>query len=149
MANKSRLQLEVIKKINNQSAVGHFGTEKTLEMVWCHYYWPRMKEMIQWFIRNCHMCKQAKAAQDTYHGLLQSLPVPEQVWTDITMNFIIELSKCKAYGQIYDAILMVINWLSKERHYISYLEKTSVHRPRQQQTCFFKTFSLSTACRSV
>ena len=97
--------------------------KKTLEIVWCHYYWPGMKEMIQRFIHNCHVCKRAKAAQNTYHNLLQPLPVPEQAWTDVTIDFVIELPKCKAYGQIYDAILIVIDRLSKERHYISCLEK--------------------------
>ena len=92
--------------------------KKMLEMAQRYYYWPGMKEMIQQFIYNCHVRKQAKAAQDTYHGLLQPLPVPEWVWTDIIIDFVVELSKCKAYGQIYNAILMVINRLSKERHYI-------------------------------
>ena len=74
--------------------------------------------MIQRFICNCHICKQAIAAQDTYHGLLQPMPVPERAWTNITIDFVMGLPKCKAYRQIYDAILMVINQLSKEKHYI-------------------------------
>ena len=92
-------------------------------MVQHHYYWPGMKEMIQRFIRNCHVCKQAKAARDTYPDLLQPLSVPERAWTDITMDFIVGLPKCKAYGQIYNAILKIIDQLSKKRHYISCLEE--------------------------
>ena len=34
------------------------------------------------------------------------------------MHFVMGLPKCEAYRQIYDAILMVIDQLSKERHYI-------------------------------
>ena len=79
--------------------------------------------MIQQFICNCHVCKQAKAAWDIYHGLLQPLPVPEQAWTNITINFIVGLPKYKTYRQIYDAILIVIDQLSKERHYIPCSEK--------------------------
>ena len=120
---KGHLHLEVIKKIHEKSAVGHPGIEKMLEMTQCYYYWPGMKEMIQHFIRNCHVCKWAKAAQDMYHGLLQPLLMPERAWTDITIDFVVGLSKCKSYKQIYDVILMVINWLSKERHYIPCLEK--------------------------
>ena len=69
------------------------------------------------------MCKQAKAARDTYHSLLQPLPVLEWTWTDIIMDFIVELSKCKVYKQIYNAILMVIDQLSKEKYYIPCFEK--------------------------
>ena len=109
VANEDQLQLKVVEKIHDQLAVGHPGTEKTLEIAQRHYYWPEMKEMIQQFIRNRHVCKQAKIVQDTYHGLLQPLPVPERAWTDITIDYVVELPKCKVYGQIYDAILMVIN----------------------------------------
>ena len=49
--------------------------------------------------------------------------MPEQAWTDITIDFVMRLPKCKAYGQIYDAILMVINRLSKKRYYIPCLEE--------------------------
>ena len=118
VANKDQLQLKVVKEICDQPVVGHLDMKRMLEIARCHYYWPGMKEMIQQFIYNCHMCKQAKAVWDIYHGLLQSLLVPERVWTDITMDFVVELPTCKAYRQIYDAILMVIDWLSKERHYI-------------------------------
>ena len=78
---------------------------KTQKMAQCHYYWPGMKEMIQRFIRNCHVYKQAKVAQNTYHGLLQPLLVPEQAWTNITIDFVVRLPKCKAYKQIYDTIV--------------------------------------------
>ena len=118
VAKEGHLQLEVIKEIHDQSAVGHPGMKRTLRMAWRYYYWPGMKEMIQHFIHNCHMCKRAKAARDMYHSLLQSLPVPERAWTDITIDFVVGLPKYKAYEQIYDVILIVVDRLSKERHYI-------------------------------
>ena len=42
---------------------------------------------------------------------------------DVTMDFVVGLPKCKVYRQIYDAIFMVIDQLSKERHYIPCLEE--------------------------
>ena len=118
VANEDQLQLKIVKKIHDQPAVGHPSTKKILEMAQRYYYWPGIKEMIQQFIRNCHVCKQAKAARDTYYDLLQPLLVLEQAWIDISMDFVVRLPKYKAYRQIYDAILIVINRLSKERHYI-------------------------------
>ena len=123
VANKGQLQLEVIKNIHDQPVVGHSSIERMLEIAWQHYYWPGMKEMIQWFIRNCHVCRQAKTARDTYHSLLQSLLVPKRAWIDIIIDFVVGLLKCKTYKQIYNAILMVINQLSKERYYISCYKK--------------------------
>ena len=39
------------------------------------------------------------------------------------MNFMTDLLKCHAYGQIYDAILIVIDHLSKKHHYIPCTKK--------------------------
>ena len=137
VAKEGYLQLEVIKKIHNQPAVGHFGMERTLGIAWRHYYWPGMKKMIQRFIRNCHVCKRAKTARDTYHSLLQPLPVPEQVWTDIIIDFVMGLPKCKAYGQIYNAIFMVIDQLSKETHYIPCSEEDKHKSAKVTADLFF------------
>ena len=59
------------------------------------------------------MCKQAKASRDAYNGLLQPLPIPERPWVDLTIDFVVGLPK----SQGYDSVLMVVDWLSKKRHY--------------------------------
>lgn len=64
------------------------------------------------------MCKRAKAARNTYNGLLQLLPVSKKPWVNVTMDFVTGLPKCHAYSQIFDAILMVIDRLLKEHYYI-------------------------------
>ena len=112
--------------------------KKTLKMAQCYYYWPSMKEIIQRFICNCHICKWAKVAQDTNHGLLQPLPVPERALTNITMNFVVGLLKCKAYRQIYDAILIVINQLSKKKHYIPCSEEDDCTSAEATTDLFFQ-----------
>ena len=77
-----------------------------------------MQQTIEQYIQNCHMCRRAKAARNTYNGLLQLLLVPKKPWVDVTIDFVTCLPKCHAYGQIYDTILMIIDRLLKERHYI-------------------------------
>ena len=47
IVDKNQLQFKVIKKIHNQPAIGHLGTERTLEMAQYHYYWPEKKMIIQ------------------------------------------------------------------------------------------------------
>lgn len=96
-------QLKVIEEVHNQLAVGHPGTGRTMKMIQRHYYWPAMRGTIHRYIKNCHVCRRAKAPRDTYNGLLQPLPVPERPWVDLTMDFVTGLPKCHAYGQVYDA----------------------------------------------
>ena len=100
-----QLRMRVIKEIHDQSAVGHPGVERTLNMVRQYYYWPAMREEVEQYLRNCHVCKRAKTSRDAYNGLFQPLPVPERPWVDLTMDFVVGLPK----SQGCDAILMVVD----------------------------------------
>ena len=117
---EKHLKMQVIKKTHNQPAVGHSSVKKTLNMIRRHYYWPAMRRKVEQYLCNCHVCKQAKASWDVYNRLFQPLPVPERPWIDLTMDFVVGLPKNQGYNNSkpYDAILIVVDWLSKERHYI-------------------------------
>lgn len=117
------LQLEVFKEIHNQPAISHPGVERILNMAHRHYYWLHIHDIIEQYIQNCHVCKRAKTAHNTYNRLFQPLPVSEKLWVNMTIDFVTSLLKCYAYGQIYDAIFIVINRLLKKRHYILYTKE--------------------------
>ena len=67
------------------------------------------------YIRSYHVCRPAKAPRDKYNGLLKPLPIPDKPWSDITLDYVTGLAKSK---EKYDAFLMVVDRMSKERHYI-------------------------------
>lgn len=69
------------------------------------------------------MYKRLKALRNKYNGFFKLLLVPERPWINILIDFIIDLSKCKRYSQIYDAILIVVDKLSKKKHYILRINK--------------------------
>lgn len=131
MPDNISLWLKVIEECYTHPAVGHLsvkhtlnmthshpGVERILNMMHGHYYWPYMQQTIEQYICNCQICRRVKAAWDRYNRLLQPLPVPKRSWIDVTIDFMIGLLKCHAYDQICDAILMVIDCLLKECHYI-------------------------------
>ena len=70
--------------------------------------------MVRRYILNCHTCRRAKALRDRYNGLLKPLLIPSHPWTDVTLDFVtgLRISNC------YNTILMVVDRLTKERHYI-------------------------------
>ncbi len=74
-----------------------------------------MRKTINRYIRNCYICQRSKTSRNKSNDLLQSLLISEQRWQDIAMNFIINLFDSSKYN----AILMIICRLSKEKHYIS------------------------------
>ena len=104
------LRLDLIREVHDQPAVGHTGVRRTILLIQQHYFWPKMKQNVNRYIRNCHVCRRAKALRDRYNGRLNPLPVPQRPWTDITMDFVTGLPEC----ELKNAILMVMDRLTKE-----------------------------------
>ena len=101
--------------MHDQSSVDHSDILRTVKVIKRNYYWSFMRKTINQYIWNCYICQCSKIFKDKSNDLLQSLLISEQRWQDITMNFIINLFDSSEYN----AILMIICRLSKEKHYIS------------------------------
>ncbi len=109
------LQMNLIREIHDQLSVDHSDILRTVKIIKRNYYWSFMRKTIDQYIQNCYICQRSKTSRDKSNNLLQSLSISEQQWQDIAMNFIINLFDSSKYN----AILMIICRLSKERHYIS------------------------------
>ncbi|GJP50048.1 hypothetical protein CLOM_g9197, partial [Closterium sp. NIES-68] len=94
---------------------GHFGSNKTLTGIAKHYYWPHMADDVQKFVTSCDTCQRMKSSKQKKAGLLQPLPVPEQPWQVVSLDFIIGLPPTSSG---HDAILVVIDKFSKMGHFI-------------------------------
>ena len=110
-----RLLARLIEDVHDPPASGHPGVHRTMDLLRRHYYWPRMRDAVAQFTHNCHSCQRSQAPRDKYNGLLHPLPIPEQRWKDVSMDFITGLPDVNGRN----AILTVIDRLSKERHYIA------------------------------
>jgi len=104
----------LIRKAHDLSISDHSDMNQTLDLLRQSYCWSKMKMTIKRYIRNCYVCRRSKASRDWINKLLKSLLISEQRWQDISLNFIIDLLK----SDESNAILTVIDRLSKERHYI-------------------------------
>ncbi|CAL9121556.1 unnamed protein product, partial [Musa textilis] len=47
-----------------------------------------MKKIISEYVAQCDVCQQQKGETVASLGKLQPLPIPDSVWTDISMDFI-------------------------------------------------------------
>ena len=104
----------VIRDVHNHIATGYPGYQKTISLIARNYYWPGLKKMVRRYILNCHTCRHAKAPKGQYNNLLKPLLIPSRPWTNVTINFVTGLFISNGYN----TILMIVDCLTKERHYI-------------------------------
>lgn len=93
---------------------GHSGRDATHQIVKGLFYWKGMTKNIQAYIRSCSVCQQCKYEMAAYPGLLQPLPIPETIWTDISMDFIDGLPS--SFGNTI--IFVVVDRLTKAAHFM-------------------------------
>jgi len=108
------IRTTLIAKHHEPPQAGHGGTAKTTELISRRYYWPKIREDIKRFIKNCDKCQRTKVVRDAPYGLLQSNEAPNRPWKSIAMDFITDLPKSEGY----DTILVVIDRLTKMSHFI-------------------------------
>lgn len=79
-----------------------------------HYFWPKMRETIAQYLLNCEICKRVKSTHHAPHGYLKPLPIPQQPWEEISMDFV----SGQPTSNTYNCGLVVVDRLSKMRHLI-------------------------------
>ncbi|XP_038973404.1 uncharacterized protein LOC103699041 [Phoenix dactylifera] len=94
---------------------GHFGTHKTLYRIRQSFIWPKMRQTVKEFLRTCEVCQQCKSDCMQPAGLLQPLPIPTRIWTDVSMDFIEGLPTANGHS----VIMVVVDRLSKYAHFVS------------------------------
>ena len=113
--NNTILRNKILDWMHSSCGGGHSGREVTRQRVKGLFYWKGMTTDIQAFIRSCEVCQRCKYDTAAYPGLIQPLPIPELIWTDISMDFIDGLPS--SAGKT--VILVVVDRLSKAAHFIA------------------------------
>ena len=72
------------------------------------------KRMLLLFVQECDVCQRSKPKHLSYPGFLQPIPIPQQAWSYISMDFIEKHPK----SQGYDMILVVIDKFTKFGHFL-------------------------------
>lgn len=108
------LYTQVLHEFHDAPTGAHFGVEKTLERIRRDFYWPKMRHTVEAYIRGCEACQRNKSINMKPAGELQPLPIPEDKWHTVTMDFITKLPKTKTG---YDSIVVFVDKLTKMVHY--------------------------------
>lgn len=91
------------------------GISSNYKRVRQNFNWPGLKIAVKSFVASCDICQRNNYEAIKPPRLLQPLPIPYQIWTDIAMDFI------EGFPHTHgcNAILVVVNRLSKYAHFIA------------------------------
>ena len=95
----------------------YFDQNKTLELVHCRYSWPSLHTDVQQFCKSCVTYMQSKPQCHKFYGSLKQLPIPEQPWNSISMDFIEKLLSSSGF----DTILVIVNTAHQAGNLYPYL----------------------------
>ena len=108
------LRLRILRNKHDHILSGHYGFNKTLELVRRDYSWPGLRDFVKDYCKSCTTCKRSKAPRHKPYGTLQQLPIPEKPWNSISMDFIEQLPN----SDNFTAILVIVDRLSKQAIFI-------------------------------
>ena len=107
------LRRGILYELHDAPYAGHPGVTKTLKLVTDRYWWPQIRQYVKNYIQQCGSCQRNKASQQVPGGLLQPLPIPEQPWDSVSLDFITGLPKT---SNGFDAIIVFVCRLTKMVH---------------------------------
>jgi hypothetical protein len=104
------IRTDLLKEAHDSAISGHLGRDKTFERLSRTFYWPRMRALIDEYVRSCPSCQAVKPSQRPPIGLLQPLDVPLRPWESVSVDFITHLPKTKSG---HTAICVFVDRLTK------------------------------------
>jgi hypothetical protein len=115
----SELQLHILERTHSSGPGGHPGRTKIIDLLNRKYFWPGMSQLARSFTNGCLLCDKNKTPRSKPSGFLKPLPLPFRAWEDISIDYISPLPACNRYGRSFRHILVVVDRLTKMRHYIA------------------------------
>ena len=88
LPNYEPLTTMIIQTVHDSYLSGHPGRDATISLVCRKFFWPGSNQEIRRFVKNCDVCGRTTIWRDKKRGLLKPLPIPSQIWQEISMDFI-------------------------------------------------------------
>src|SRR5882724_701150 len=100
--------------LHDSPITGHSGQWKTTDMVVCNFWWSGMGCYVAEYMKGCDLYNCTKTYPAPLAGKLMPNCTPNHCWQIISVDLITELP----WSHGYDAIMVVVDCLSKRAHTI-------------------------------
>ena len=104
----------MIKEKHCGTLGGHFGIDKTLELLRRKYHFLKLHTNVRKFAEICTIFQRANGVK-TNQGLYQPLPIPTKPWDSMGLDFVLGLPRTK---QGFDSIFFFVYRFSKMAHFV-------------------------------
>ena len=102
---------KLVQQTHDSTLTGHPGRDTTLSVLSRRFFWPGISQFVRKFCNNCDVCGGITTWRDKRWGLLKPLPIPSQVWREISMDFIVGLPPAQGTGETN--CLVIVDRFSK------------------------------------
>ncbi|KAL2250254.1 UNVERIFIED_CONTAM: Transposon Ty3-I Gag-Pol polyprotein [Sesamum indicum] len=109
------IRQKILKALHDSALGGHSRISGTYQRAKLLFYWPTMKNDVENWVKECEVCQRSKHENRPYFGLLQPLPIPDQAWSCISMDFVEGLPNSEGK----DSIMVIVDMLTKYSHFIA------------------------------
>ena len=113
VGNNTALRTKIIAAFHSTAVGGHSGVQASYQRVKKLFFWPGLKQEVDSFVKQCSVCQQSKHEHCKYPGLLQPLPIPENSWQDLSMDFVEGLPKSDSFS----VIMVIVDRFTKFAHF--------------------------------
>ena len=134
----------IMRELHCSPYCGHTGIHRTQSLISRYFYWPNMHEDITEYVKGCIVCQRNKSVSGVPAGKLQPLPVPSDIWKDVSMDFIGPMPMTARH---HDYVLVVVDRLSKMAHFLPC--KTNISGQNVAQLYAERIWSLHGLPRSI
>ncbi|GKB45528.1 putative mitochondrial protein [Tanacetum coccineum] len=105
VGNDEALKQQIMTYFYKGPLGGHSGVHVTAKKLADVFFRKGLKKMVKSFVKECDVCQRYKPDISAYPGLIQPLPIPTHIWSEISIDFIESLPK--SHGKF--VILVVVD----------------------------------------